>query len=266
MTAQVASMSAVASLGVTVKSASTSALSEGSSYTEDAVSTPITGGIPEGWPVNAPTELPSHLAADAAAADPVVRFTVAEQVKKGEDFHMALANYRCSTGTAALQQPAMHRKKEVLGFMFDGHNGTAAAMHCKKELLGFVFDGQNGTAAAMHCKKELLGFVSEYPPLIPPIPLTSSARPSPHLSPHLRLLPLPTPLGVRRAQRHSRRHALQEGAAGVRERVPAGGGRRTERTRGRRARRPRSRVNCATGKARLCWKVAAEAGEGGMRG
>ncbi|CAI5994981.1 unnamed protein product [Closterium sp. NIES-64] len=131
MTAQVASMSAVASLGVTVKSASTSALSEGSSYTEDAVSTPITGGIPEGWPVNAPTELPSHLAADAAAADPVVRFTVAEQVKKGEDFHMALANYR-------------------LG-------GVNCGVYC-------VFDGHNGTAAAMHCKKELLEFVSEYLP------------------------------------------------------------------------------------------------------
>ncbi|CAI5523284.1 unnamed protein product [Closterium sp. Naga37s-1] len=131
MTAQVASMSAVASLGVTVKSASTSALSEGSSYTEDAVSTPITGGIPEGWPVNAPTELPPHLAADAAAADPVVRFTVAEQVKKGEDFHMALANYR-------------------LG-------GVNCGVYC-------VFDGHNGTAAAMHCKKELLGFVSEYLP------------------------------------------------------------------------------------------------------
>ncbi|CAI5475252.1 unnamed protein product, partial [Closterium sp. Yama58-4] len=131
MTAEVASMSAVASLGVTVKSASTSAISEGSAYTEDAVSTPITGGIPEGWPVNASTEMPPHLAADAAAADPVVRFTVAEQVKKGEDFHMALANYR-------------------LG-------GVNCGVYC-------VFDGHNGTAAAMHCKKELLGFVSEYLP------------------------------------------------------------------------------------------------------
>ncbi|CAI5534831.1 unnamed protein product [Closterium sp. Naga37s-1] len=120
-------MSAVASLGVTVKSASTSAISEGSVYTDDAVSTPITGGIPEGWPVNASTEMP----AEAAAADPVVRFTVAEQVKKGEDFHMALANYR-------------------LG-------GVNCGVYC-------VFDGHNGTAAAMHCKKELLGFVSEYLP------------------------------------------------------------------------------------------------------
>ncbi|GJP56295.1 hypothetical protein CLOM_g15363 [Closterium sp. NIES-68] len=126
----------VASLTVTVKSASTSAISEDTAYSEDAVSAPITGGIPEGRPVDAAgMGMLPNLGSEPGMADPVVRYTVAEQVKKGEDFHMAHANYRLGGVNCGVY------------CVFDGHNGTAAAVHCKKELLGFVSEHLPGGAS-----------------------------------------------------------------------------------------------------------------------
>ncbi|CAI5992364.1 unnamed protein product, partial [Closterium sp. NIES-64] len=221
---------------------------------------------------------------------------------------MALANYRlggvqlrrllrkskveCSTGTAALQQPAMHRKKEVLGFVSEYPPLIPPILFPRPPSLlpphlypshpspsphpPQMFDGHNGTAAAMHCKKELLGFVSEYPslhsfpsfsPTLLPL-LPCSTRPSCRSSLQVFDGPNGTAAaialqkgaagGVRRAQRTAAAmHCKKELLEFVSEYLP--GGRRTERTRGRRRRRPRSRVNLRDGEG----AAVLESGGGG---
>lgn len=64
----------------------------------------------------------------SAQQHPAVRYTMADQVKKGEDFFLASVNRQHGSTNFG-----------VYG-VFDGHNGTPAAIHARDKLMDFVLE------------------------------------------------------------------------------------------------------------------------------